>query len=316
MKDTEYAYAVAYIKTFENKMLKKADLEALIKAPDYDAALKLLTDRGYRNGSDIDEVLKNELEAVWHEAEEATPAEAPLDILKYKNDFHNLKTILKAFLTNSDWEKLMLSPSVVPPEEIYEAVKRADFSDLPEFLRVAAEGGYKIITAEHDGQAAELYIDKNAYLAMEKAAKGNSFLEGWVELNAVFADISIALRSYGKSAEFIENALIPLGGIDLKRLANIAAEGPDAVAEFTSGLGYSEGAEKIKESIGEFEKWCDNKKTEYLQSAKNRFFGFEPIMAFLLGKEAEIQAVRIILSGLKNKIPAEIIRERLRELYV
>lgn len=316
MKDTEYAYAVAYIKTFENKMLKKADLEALINAPDYSAALKLLADRGYADGGDIDEVLKNELEAVWHEAEEATPAEAPLDILKYKNDFHNLKTILKAFLTNADWEKLMLAPSAVPPEEIFEAVKRADFSELPEFIRDTAEGGYKIITAEHDGQAAEIYIDKNAYSVMEKSAVGNSFLEGWVKMNAVFTDISIALRSYGKSTEFIENALIPAGGIDLKRLAQLAVDGTDAVADFTASLGYGEGAEKIKESIGEFEKWCDNRKTEYLKTAKNRFFGFEPIMAFLLGKEAEIQAVRIILSGQKNKISAETIRERLRDLYV
>ncbi len=316
MKDTEFAYAVAYIKTFENKMLKKADIEALINAPDYAAALKILADKGYATGADSDEVLKNELEKVWREAEEATPAGAPLSVLKYKNDFHNLKTVLKAFLTNANWEGLMLSPANVPPAELFEAVKRADFSELPEFIGATAEKAYKIITAEHDGQAAEIYIDKAAYEAMEKAASGNDFLEGWVELNAELANILIALRARGKSREFIEKALIQTRKIDMAELAAVASGGAEAVAEFAKQLGYSEGAELLRESIGEFEKWCDNQKTEYLKKARNRFFGFEPIMAFLLGKEAEIQAVRIILAGQKNAIPAEIIKERLRELYV
>ena len=77
-----------------------------------------------------------------------------------------------------------------------------------------------------------------------------------------------------------------------------------------------DGVEALENSFGDFEKWCDNKKMEYLKLAKNKFFGFEPIMAFILGKESEIQAVRIILSGHKNNIPSEIIRERLRDQYV
>lgn len=318
MKETEYAYAVAYMKTFENKMLTKADMEALINARGYDEALKILSGKGYggdAQSGDIDEILNAEMRKIWKEAIYATPSEAPLDILKYKNDFHNLKTVLKAFLTNAEWENLMLLPSAVKPEEIYEAVKKADFSDLPEFLRGAAEGGYKMITAGHDGQAAEIYIDKAAFAAMEKAAKGNAFLEGWVRQNALFADFSIALRAGSRSREFIENAMIPVSGVNLSRLVD-AAECFDSAADVIGGMGYAEGAEKAKQSVGEFEKWCDNKKMEYLKSAKNKFFGFEPIMAFILGKEAEIQAVRIILSGHKNEIPAEIIRERLRDLYV
>lgn len=318
MKDTEFVFAVSYIKTFENKMLSRSDIEALIGAPDYDTAVRLLGDKGYdvSGGKDTDKILKKEQESVWKVVLEVSNEDTPLDILKYKNDFHNLKTILKAFLTNAEWESLMLTPSVAEPEKLYDAVKRADFSDLPDFIRETAKEGYRIVTAEHDGQALELFVDKMTYKAMQDAAKGCEFLEKWVRLNIDFANISIALRASGKSREFVENAMIPSDGADYSKLLDASLEGIDAVADTVSGMGYADGAEKISDGFGEFEKWCDNKKMEFLKTAKGSFFGFEPIMAYLLGKEAELQAVRIILSGHKNDIPTEIIRERLRDMYV
>lgn len=320
MKDTEYAYAVAYMKTLENKMLTKNDFEALITAPDFSQALKLVTDKGYGNGADgeltIEKLLEGELKKIWHEAEECLPKEAPLDILKYKNDFHNLKTILKAFITNAPWQNLMLTPAVVDPELIFEAVKNADFSDLPDFLSDAAREGYAVVTREHDGQKTEIHIDKAAYEKMRERAKGNSFLTEWIEKNIVFANLSIALRTVGKTREFIENAFIPTSRINLSKLSDAVIDGKDSVLEYITAQGFADGAEAAENSLGDFEKWCDNKKMEFLRSVKNSFFGFEPVMAFILGKEAEIQAVRIILSGHKNSIPSEIIRERLRDLYV
>lgn len=308
------------MKTLENKMLTMNDYESLLSAPDFNTALKIITDKGY--GKDIDgevtieRLLESELQKIWAEAEASLPEEAPLDILKYKNDFHNLKTILKAFLTNAEWESLMLSPSVIEPEIIFDAVKKADFSDLPEFLKDTAKNAYEIVTREHDGQKTEIYIDKKTYEEMLKCAKGNSFLTEWIEKNIIFANLLIAIRAMGKSREFIKDAFIPTDKLNLSKLTDASIDGIEAISEFISGLGFSDGVEALESSFGDFEKWCDNKKMEYLKLAKNKFFGFEPIMAFILGKESEIQAVRIILSGHKNNIPSEIIRERLRDQYV
>lgn len=320
MKDTEYAYAVAYMKTLENKMLTKSDFEALISALGLSAAMKLLADKGY--GGNIDggltpeKLIDGETKKIWNEAQNCLPKEAPLEILKYRNDFHNLKTILKAFVTNSDWRSLTLSPSVVNPEDIYEAVRSADFSALPEFLRGTAKGAYEIVTQEHDGQQTEIYIDKMTYIKMAERADKNEFLSEWINKCILFADLSIAARAAGKSREFLKNALIPCRGIDPDRLVAAADGGMDSICAFITLLGFADGAKALEESFGGFEKWCDNKKMEFLKTAKNTFFGFEPIMAFLLGKEAEAQAVRIILSGHKNDIAPDIIRERLRDLYV
>ena len=55
---------------------------------------------------------------------------------------------------------------------------------------------------------------------------------------------------------------------------------------------------------------------EYIKKAKRKCFGFDPIIAFLIAKEYELQAVRIILSGKLNGVPVNILSERLRDMYV
>ncbi len=65
-----------------------------------------------------------------------------------------------------------------------------------------------------------------------------------------------------------------------------------------------------------FERWCDDQVMEQIRPAKTKPFGPEPLAGYLLARETEIQAVRILLSVKHNRLPADILRERLREMYV
>ena len=311
MKDVEYAYAVAYIKTLENKMLTRADIEGVINAQDTESAMRLLRERGWE-GDTPEQLLKNELERSWSAAYEVCPEEAPIDILMYENDFHNLKTVLKAQVAGADQHGMTLSPSLVEPEQLALAVRDGDFSELPEFIRGAAEEGYRLLTTTMDGQLAEIYIDKCEHTAVLERARSekDEFLIGWAELLAELANMKIAWRAsaVGKSREFIENALVPTASAE--RMLRAAVEGnvPEVIAARFSDADVS--------SVGAFERWCDNKKLAYAKKAKAQSFGFQPILAFLVGKSFEIQAVRIILSCKANGVEEQIIRERLRDMYV
>ena len=322
MHETEYAYAVAYMKTLENKMLSQNEIEALIAASDVATAIKILTDKGYGKNSkayyDVDELLKDELEKIWVEAKNACPEEAPLDIILYKNDFHNLKTILKASVYGVDWESLMLRPYTVEPELIDDAVKSSDFNNLPEFIRDIAKNGYELVTKTGDGQLFEIYIDKSQLKVMNELAKisKNEFLKDWVELEVLIADMKILARCVGRNKDFIENAVVSLEGVNVDKLIDAALVSIQELATAFSKIGYPKAADALLVSLAEFEKWCDNHKINFIKKAKNKFFGFEPIMAFLIGKEYELQALRIILSAKHNDVGVDIIRERLRELYV
>ncbi len=322
MHETEYAYAVAYMKTLENKMLSQSEIESLIVANDVKSAIRILTDKGFGKNSktyyNADELLKDELEKIWDEAKNACPEESPLDIILYKNDFHNLKTILKASVYGVMWENLMIRPCTVEPQRIDDAIKSSDFESLPEFIRNVLKNGYELITTTGDGQLFEIYVDKSQLTVMKEYAdlSKSEFLKEWVKIEILIANMKILARCVGRNREFIENAVIPIKDVNIEKLIDAALISSQELAEAFSRIGYSKAADALMVNFAEFEKWCDNYKINFIKKAKNKFFGFEPIMAFLIGKEYELQTLRIILSGKQNDISVDIIRERLRELYV
>ncbi len=307
MKDSELTYAVSYLKTLENKMLTDSDFETLISGS-FDDAIKFLQDKGFgKKDSRDSSILDDEAEKIWREAESVLPEPGILDILKCKNDFHNLKTILKAFITNMPWKNLVLTPSIVNPEDIYSSVTSNDFSDLPEFLSEVGKNAYGIITKEHDGQKAEIYIDKMAFSYMKKLSESNAFLGEWIDKNILFINILIAMRCHKLGSNSADSAFIEMDTFDSLALKTASETGD--FGEILKKVGYAPEGDNI--DIGEFEKWCEKKKSELFGLYRNHFFGIEPIFSFILSKEEEIKKVRIILSCLKNNIPTEIIRKRL-----
>ena len=307
MKDIEYVYAVSYIKTLENKMLSRSDIQTLITSDGIDSAKRLLKDRGWV-GDSSEELLKNELESAWEKAYEVCPKDTPIDLLLYENDFHNLKTVLKASIQNEKWEKMILSPYTVSPEIIEKAIKSKNEDELPEHLKGVAMEAYKLLTSTMDGQLAEIFIDKAEHMAFLEGTEKtkNEFLIGWAKLLIEITDYKTAWRcALGKKPkDFVNNALInpkeALMDTENAVIEEIKKNYPDADTE----------------TIGAFEKWCDNKKLAYIKQAKADSFGFAPIAAFLIGKSYEVKAVRIILTCKENGWDEEIIKERLRDSYV
>ncbi|MDO4617960.1 MAG: V-type ATPase subunit [Clostridia bacterium] len=304
----EYAYAVAYIKTLENKMLTRSDLESLIHIGNIDSAIKYLKERGWE-GQSKQELLKNEYNKAWEKAYEVLPENTPVDMLLYERDFHNLKTVLKALLSGRDYKNMVLSPCNAEAQEIETAVKTGNYEALPEFIRDTAKEAYKLLTLTMDGQLMEVFVDKREHLSMLDCAKkdGGEFYIGYAELLIKLANLKTMLRCRiaEKSDEFLKNALIEKGNYET--ILSLKTE--EDIKAYLEKIG-------APTELGEVEKWCDNEKLRYVKKAKAECFSARPIMAFLIGKSFEIQAVRIILSCIENNAGEEIIRERLRDVYV
>ena len=325
MRDTEFAYASAYMRTLENKMLEKADFEALFNAPSFEQALRVLSDKGYGNGKkgehiDAETLLKDELIYIWNEVKSACPKDTPIHILLYQNDFHNLKTILKSVFSGVAYEPLILEPYTVPPDTIHRAITEGKIENLPDIIKIPAEEAYHILARDEDGQLAEIILDKALFAAMREEAKQskNTFLIDWVDLNITIMNMKIALRGVnsGKNRAFLRDSMLECKRINADELADAAIQGISAVLQIFTQSSFEESANAARESFGVFEKWCDNALIKYVRPAKQKLFGFETVFAFFIGKQFELRAVRIILSGLRGGIPAIALRERLRDNYV
>ena len=293
----QYTYAVARIHAMEDALLSIQDLEKLLSCSDGKSALEALSEMGYdcADAKSADEVQHAERERLWRLISELVDDMSVFNVFLYETDFHNLKAAIKLTVTHDKTDRVFIGGGTVPYKKIADAVENREYSELPEFLRAAALAAAGLLYENGDGGLCDVIIDK-AYLEMLKDEGKRCRL--------------------GKSAEFFGRALAGCETLNVDLLGANAAKGFDEFCEYLSSTDYAGAAETLAESYTAFEKWCDDRIMEEVRRQKHNYFTVAPIAAYLLAKEAELKAVGLILTGKQNRLDDNIIKERLRELYV
>lgn len=321
--ETEYAYAVARVRANELSLLSAQDIEQLISTENYKQVIQSLSEKGWGDATEFSEIskyLQNHMKKTWGLFEETLDDIHELDMLVIKNDMQNLKAALKSTICKHEPNDLYVAPTVYNTDEVVKAVKERDFESLPECMRDVAAEAYDILTRTKNGQIADAILDTRTLELILKFGNEtkSGVLSKLAEIMVATANIKTALRcaNTGKNKEFVQNSICECKTLDKNGLVKATLDGVDSVKEFVSKTDYKEAIEKFEESTTAFEKWCDDKIMECVMPAKYKPFGLEPIAAYYIAKEAEIKTVRIILSAKLNHLQADIIRERVRELYV
>lgn len=306
---TEYASAVAFVKAMENSLFTRSDLEQLINA---------------RSKAEFETIISSKnagtLAEVWDMLRSNAPDSMELEILLYRNDFHNLKAVLKSMISGHDPENYIIQPSNVNPEDLKEAFRTKDMDFLPDYMRETARRAYEILTETLDGQLADSIIDTACMNAMQITADNcrNDFMRKYANLITVCADIKTAYRcsKMNKQRAFLEIAICGSPELDKESIIRATLGGTESLLSFLEHTEYAELAFLLKESPARFEKRCDDLITELAGTARLRAFGIEPLVAYYIAKEAEIKNLRIISVCRESGADKETITERLRELYV
>ena len=321
MNKLDFAYSVAYIRAIENRLMSGTDIESLIASKNCHEAMQILLDKGYGTEltapENFEELLRDRLQHCWKEVTEVMPEGAGVDILLYKNDFHNLKVVLKALKQgDKEYERYFISPCTINCQSIVTAVAGEKFSELPPMLCNVAKESYELLSATSDSQLSDVLIDKAAmdYLYDEACKSGSDFLKGFISLQNTFTDIKIAVRCArtGKNADFTDRALSARSQINRDDLIRASLQGEVALIDELGNQGFNSEADALRISLSEFEKYADNKLNDYLDESKYITLGIEPLIAYIHRASAEIQAVRIIMSAKLNNFDEESIRSRLR----
>ncbi|MDE5556932.1 MAG: V-type ATPase subunit [Ruminococcus sp.] len=306
---TEYASAVAVVKAMENSLFTKSDLEQFINA---------------RNQNEFETLINSKnagtLTEVWDMLRTFAPDSKELEILLYRNDFHNLKAVLKAMISGREPDNYFIEPSNVELDDLKEAFRTKDMDILPDYMREIAIQAYEILTTTLDGQLVDSLIDTTCMTTMQKSAdnSGSDFMRKYVNLITVCADIKTAYRcsKMNKQRAFLEVAICGSPELDKESLIRSALSGTETLLSFLEHTTYGELAILLKESPAQFEKRCDDIITELAETARMKAFGIEPLVAYYIAKEAEIKNLRIISVCRESGADKETIMERLRELYV
>lgn len=322
MKTQDYLFAVSALRAGEESLLKESDLEQLINAPDYKKAISFLTEKGYEkpNGNDFSKMLDDRLSQVWDRVKKSASEAESLDMLIIKNDFQNLKAIIKSEVINDDARKYFVSPCVYDPEKMLESVKSRHFADLPEIMRETAEKAFGTVTKTGNGQYCDIIVDVGTLKAILSYAEKETdeTLKKYAYEMCAACDLKTAYRCIGtkKNESFAKNAICGSPLLPKDGLVAVATGSEGEFSEYLVSVGFSEYAKALENGTSAFEKLCDDRLIRTVKQAKMTVFGISPLAAYYVANEIEIKCLRIILSAKLSEVSSEVIRERMRELYV
>ncbi len=320
----QFVYQVARIRSLETSLLSGAAIEQLIACPDFAQCINFITERGWGRSGAVNEsaedILEAEEEKIRSTLNELRIDNKYFDVLLLPKSFHNLKTAIKDAVAETLTKEAYYRNALLSPEEIAEIIRGKEFGKLPPYMQKCAEEAFESLLHTGDGQLCDIIVDRACLDAITEVGKssGEEVIQDYAERTVALSNIKIAVRSSktGKGAEFMKRAMSPCATIDTGRLAKAAEAGFDALKEYISTTKYADSAEALSESHSAFEKWCDDAMIKSLKAQKYNSFSIGPVLAYVIARENEIKAVRIILSGKLNGISDASIRERVREMYV
>lgn len=320
MNDKQYIYAVARIRSKELNLLSKQFIDQLVSSKTYEDCLKLLADKGWGDANhSVDEMFILEKEKTWALMDELVEDRSVFRVFFYENDFHNLKAAIKDACVKADVPDIYMTDGTVDLGTIKTAINEKDFSLLPEYMRACAQEAYEVQLKTYDSQLCDVICDRACLEKIYEAGKADGGLfEGYANQKVASANINIAIRSYRtkKNVDFLKKAFVPCDIIDIDKLMAATLESEEAIYSYLETTAYADAVGEIKKSLLAFERWCDNKMIEQIRPQKYNPFSISPLAAYILARENEIKTVRILLSGKRNEMSEDSIRERIREMYV
>lgn len=297
------AFAVAQVRSLENSLLTKSNYEQILAATDEGDITDILAAHGYvipEDIKDIGGILDFNRELVWDLLSGLADGKDELEIFRIKNDYHNLKTVIKSFREGKSPDGNLLFPSNSEADILKTAITEKKYELLPASMRKAAEEAYEAVVSANDGQTAEIIIDRyalKAFLALAEKTDSKIVRE-YCLLTVETADIKTAVRGANtkKGEEFYKKALCGSPRLEKRALILAARKGAEEIISLLSATGKEEEAEALKNSVYDLEKLYDAKVIALMQNAIYVNFEVDPLIAYGIKKENEIKNIRIAIA--------------------
>ncbi len=336
-EEIDYLAAVARIRVLETRLLRDQEIDRMLDMQVADDVWKMvreLWDLPEEPLQDFERVLGEHLTGLYSYVTSFLPSPDVVYWLGIRNDYHNLKVLLKEALLHetanegafSDLGTVSVSQlrsqldafEEVRPHEHEPEVLVSWQERLPASYQQAVGDAQERYQATGDPQIIDVVLDRYQLGDSRQQAEvlGPEIHEMAVALGEM-ANLKILLRSnkLGKSLQFLRLALVEGGKLPPYRWEELLGRAADEVAS-SLGSPYEELIRSAGADPGRVEREADNFILKMLKTSRYVAMGPWPVVAFLWAKENDVRNVRILLSGKINGASTEAIRERLRDTYV
>ncbi len=324
-----YGFAVGRVRVLETRVFGLATYERLLDAPTFAEQLRILSDtvygsylEGVETPAEVEIRLDEALEDFYAFLGESNLPDPVVRYFRVRHDFANLKAALKAEILGVSLQEMLTPSGTIAAEEFMRSLQ-----DLPDPLGAVAGEVLADRADEDRGEASTerdlLLVDTAVDRAMfseltDLAAKSRSaFLRGMSTLMVDIANVKTLLRARvaDMPAPRARSLLFEGGSISVKELARLYALSPVEAGIRLSAVPSLRGIplEEL-EDMSRLDVLADNVVVSYLRMARVVPVGPEPVIAYVMAREAEVRAVRTLLLGRLAGLPSEDLRRRLREM--
>lgn len=299
-------YAVAKIRAKEASLIDAGGFLRLSQSRNANEFIKLLAEYGYSTEKDFDTILTNELSETYDYVKEAAKSSDFLYPFLLKYDLFNIGVYLKAELSGND-EDISSLPfkkcGNFEPEILVPVLRDGKKGVIPdEFLKYFKDAK-EIYLNTGDISTAQIYLDKHGYeYILENIKKSDSdFIRKYFTTLSDIKNLMFSFRLKRINSEELIKSLLISGGYaeENKIIKAFHSSLSDLKEVFKKGLS----AKTVDDA---FEAFSQNKMLSEINGilnenlknllAKTRLtpFGTDPIISYILNKEAEIDNLRLI----------------------
>lgn len=329
----KFTQSMSRIWVLETRLLDKGKIDRMIDAPSANDVLRIINETEYSNVSsnvkraeDYEEILSAELSRVYNLLYEISPVKEIVKIMSLKYDYHNIKVLLKGKILRKDLSSILIKLGDLDLQEIKRKIDGENYSNINGTLGKGIAEAMAAFTETNDPQKIDIIMDKYMFIELLEINKSLNyeFIDNLVKAMIDSTNIKTLLRikKQNKGREFAGQVIYEGGAIDKDRLMALLNESPENIMNKLQSTIYSDliklGFEEYIEtgSTNLLEKLSDNYIMDLMKKSKLVSFGPERLFAYIYAKETEIKILRIIMVAKLNNITNEVIRERLRDIYV
>jgi len=317
--DAGLLYQNAIVKSRESGLLGLDRLQRISDAASVEEAMRLLAEANYPAGASYDEVLS----AAEREAsllfKSCVTKGYGLELFLVMDDYHNAKVAAKSAYFGAAKEGYK-PEGFVSVAVLEEALAKAEYKDLPQGIAACYTALDKLKAREAlTPSAIDVALDKAAFEAIREGKKSAAKVIGrYFDLLADLKNLSVAYRAHKAefSTEKAKEMLLPAGTLQVTDLLKVADLGEEAAEKISAGSAVKEALAVLKEGVTAYEVYADNALLRLLKKERYDMFSPAPVAGLYIGKLREIKNVRLILARIANGVDKDIIKGRMRELYV
>lgn len=319
--EIRYGYAVGRVRVLEGRLLSRSTFERLIDTGNLRDQKRVLAEThvgryfdGVESAEDVEHALEASLADLYDEF--LTRAGLPPAVVQYFQmpyDYANLRLAVKArVLGTGGGERLAILGSVEP--DAFAGEGEALPSDMRGLL--TAWDSAESVPALDDIESA---LDRAFFSALCAAAKesGLRFLRELTRLRIDLANTRLLVRARAKALPPSEvlARFVPGGSPSLERLAPIAPRlsAPELAAAIADTRVLGRISAEDLADLERFDLIADAMVADRMLSARMMPSGADPVLAYVLGREAEARLLRIAVAGRLSGLDPDVVRERVKE---